>query len=355
MKKKITYLLTACMMAGMLTACGGDQEFVLHTADMSKYVTLPEYTGIQVTEADPEVTDEDVTTEITGQLANCTDPAVGITDRTVAEGDIVNIDYVGKHDGTAFDGGTASAYNLSIGSGNFIDGFEEGLVGATPGETVELNLKFPDTYDNNPDLAGEDVVFSVTVNFIVATEDQLTDEMVPALHAESTTVAEYKQAVRDALMESAQQTYESNVQNAIIEQIIAGSTFKSIPEVLQTKYEERLNYQYSQMASYYGYDLETYVYYAYGVDLDNFNETVKQWAIDSAEQALILQAIANEQELNPTDEEVQKTMEDTAAEQSFESVEEMLGDDTTEDDFRDYLMFQNVLSYLQENAVVSAS
>ena len=101
-------------------------------------------------------------------------------DLLVESGDIVNIDYVGKVDGQEFNGGSATGYHLTIGSGTFIDGFEDGLIGKNVGETVDLNLKFPDNYTNNTDLAGKDVVFTVTVNSI-SRVPELTDEVADSV------------------------------------------------------------------------------------------------------------------------------------------------------------------------------
>ena len=168
MKKKIMSLAAVVLTAGMLSACGKDAAY-LSEIKASDYVTLGEYKGIEVTQPEPEVTDEYVDSYIE-YLRSQRAVAVEVTDRTtVQEGDTVNIDYTGYRDGVAFEGGTAQGDSLTIGSGRFIDGFEEGLIGTSVGETVTLELTFPDNY-TNAELAGAAVTFDVTVNSISVSE-----------------------------------------------------------------------------------------------------------------------------------------------------------------------------------------
>lgn len=136
-------------------SAGGREDYVeLQDLDIEEYITLADYKSMKVSAVRPAVDDETVTQYIDSELL------VGkITDRAVEEGDVADIDFVGKKDGVAFEGGTAAGYMLTIGSGGFIPGFEEGLVGVMPGETVDLNLTFPENYKKNPDLAGQEVVF----------------------------------------------------------------------------------------------------------------------------------------------------------------------------------------------------
>ena len=195
--KKMTAVLLAAVMAFSLAACGGEdtdgttaaeteessstdeteaaaeepEYFSAFNLDnLSDYVQLGEYKGIEVTAQDTTVTDEDVETELQSQVENATPIYEEITEGTVADGDVVNIDYEGTLDGVAFDGGTDTDFNLTIGSGQFIDGFEDGLIGKNIGDTVELNLTFPEDYTVNSDLAGQDVVFTVTINYVQGEE-----------------------------------------------------------------------------------------------------------------------------------------------------------------------------------------
>ena len=207
MKKGLVYLMTAVLAVGLFTACGNKENtqdpgvtatatpdasgtnnegtqtpvanrVVLKDLDVAKYVTLGDYKNIEVTMAGPEV-DQEEWDLINAQVYNdfVTAESGGVLDRAVENGDLVNIDYSGKKDGVVFDGGTAAAQQLEIGSGSFIAGFEEGLVGVMPGETVDLNLTFPEVY-HNADLEGQAVVFTVTVNFIYPTSESWSDDVV---------------------------------------------------------------------------------------------------------------------------------------------------------------------------------
>ena len=174
--KKHVRLTLCCAAAVMLAAgCGKKSDTAEETTtaasetqaeitDKGEVTKLGEYKGMEVTKEDTTVTDDEVVTRIQNILA-ANPEIIEITDRPAQEGDTVNIDYVGMKDGVAFDGGTAEGYDLELGSGVFIDGFEDGLIGANTGEERSLNLTFPENY-GNADLAGQAVVFDVTVNKI---------------------------------------------------------------------------------------------------------------------------------------------------------------------------------------------
>lgn len=196
MKRKAAIMMVALMTAGLLGACGGKEDSTgssssgntnkessevtgttasdeetertdLKDIKVEDYVTLGEYKNIAVTvSAQAQVEDSDVDSNAL-QLYNSKVTAAngGIMDRAAEDGDTVNIDYEGKKDDVAFQGGTAQNQSLTLGSNSFIDGFEDGLIGVKPGETVDLNLTFPENYQST-ELAGAEVVFTVTVNFI---------------------------------------------------------------------------------------------------------------------------------------------------------------------------------------------
>lgn len=185
MRKRLIAAAAVCALTVTAVGCGSGSDAAkdnkIRSYDVEKYVTLGAYDGMEVEVAgDFETGEEEVVDYINGMLSYY--PDYEDTEKeTVANGDCVDIDYEGKKDGVAFEGGTAQGYVLEIGSHTFIDGFEEGLIGVNVGETVDLNLTFPENYQS-AELAGADVVFTVTVNKIVSrietTYDQLTDEYV---------------------------------------------------------------------------------------------------------------------------------------------------------------------------------
>lgn len=159
MKKTICILLVILLTASFLTGCGGKDRELFKKTDLSKFIKVPEYVGINVDTSTDEFADY-YAAIIEQQIDNY---GLYKTEGVVKDGDKVNIDYVGKKDGVAFEGGSDKGYALVIGSNSFIDGFEDGLIGVEIGSTVDLNLTFPENYHKD-ELAGENVVFTVTIN-----------------------------------------------------------------------------------------------------------------------------------------------------------------------------------------------
>lgn len=226
--------------------------------NVADYVTLGEYKGIEVTETTPTVTDDYVQSYIDYALQSNM-VTTEVTDRAVQTGDFANIDYEGKIDGVAFEGGTDKGYDLEIGSGSFIDGFEDGLIGAEIGETRDVTVTFPESYPN-AEVAGKEAVFTVTVNSIhTESLPELTDEYVKGLELDLSTVDEYKQYVFDMLMEDEQNTHDSNAQIDILAKVVENSEFKEPPADMVTRYYDRIKANMSSYAAMYGYDLESFM------------------------------------------------------------------------------------------------
>ena len=365
MKKKTLGLLAAVLSVAMLTGCGakdtGDatgstaqgaaDSVVLKDLDVDKYVTLGEYKGLEVSVDTVEVDEDEWDTLVNNvYYGNITADNGGIVDRAVETGDTVNIDYEGKKDGVAFDGGTAQGYDLTIGSGNFIAGFEDGLIGVMPGETVDLDLAFPEGY-GNADLAGQAVVFTVTVNYIQPAQDgELNDEIISNFGIDGVTnEEELRQYAYDYLNENAQQNYESNVEQAVMDAFMANNTFTSVPEALVQKYSDAAESSITSMASAYGVDGDTFTQYYYGQDLDTFLST---YSAEAAKQDIALQAVANREDLNISDEELDQILQDRATAAGYDTIEEYIGE-TSKEDYREYFLYDKVTDYLVENAKIT--
>lgn len=376
MKKRwIAVLLAATLCSALLVGCGsseedsasdaanasatesdassssadGSEEIVLKDVDVDKYVTLGEYKGLAVTLAAASV-DDDEWNDTVEYLYNAAVTAEngGITDRAVEEGDTVNIDYVGKKDDVAFSGGTASGAQLTIGSDSYIDGFEDGLIGVMPGETVDLNLTFPEDYSAT-DLAGQDVVFTVTVNFIMPTE--MLDEVVAGMDIDEsvTDVESLRQYVYDFLMEEAESDYETSLQNAVMDAFMANNTVTGLPDGLSARYEETARESIEDAASTYGVEADVITNYYYGMDFEDFVTTYSE---EAAKQDLALQALANTEGLNISDEELEEMILEYAQAEGYDSVDEYIGD-TSREYYREYFMYQRTLAYLVDNAVIT--
>lgn len=348
MKKRVAKVMAMLLAVGVLAGCGSDGDKPLGQLNVDKYVTLGDYNNLNVSVTPEEVTEEQVElTMIDIYLDYVSAEAGGITDRAVEVGDTINLDYVGKKDGVAFANGSAKGDQLTIGSGRFIDGFEDGLIGVMPGETVDLDLRFPDGY-GNPDLAGQDVVFTVTVNFImpeIAGIEDLQDEVMPYIEfADSSTVEEFRQFVYDALLEVAQENYTAELQSAIIDELVAQCEFKSLPEGMLEESRKTLTENLENVAAQLGATSEAVVSYYNGMSVEEYVET---YASQGVKRNLAFQAIANNEGLAVDDEELQAALEEYVANSGFASEEAFLGD-ATKEDFRDFLMIQNVIDYLVE-------
>lgn len=192
--------------------------------DPAECVTLGDYKKLTLEKKVEQVTDDDVQTAIMAETAVTMDDP----DATVQKGDTADIAYVGKVDGKEFDGGSSDSYNLVIGSGTFIDGFEDGVIGMKTGETKDLNLKFPDSYQST-DLAGKDVVFTVTVNAFTRPAENIDgwelDDAWVAKNTDYSTVEEYRAGKRAELEAANETTAENNLQDDAMKQVADGCTF----------------------------------------------------------------------------------------------------------------------------------
>lgn len=336
--------------AVLMTACGSKEY--LQDIKAEKYVTLGEYKGAEVEEKEPAVADGVVDSYINYVLAQKA-TTKEVTGRTVQEGDVVSIDYVGYQDGVAFEGGTGS-YDLTIGSGSFIDGFEDGLIGHEIGEQVSLDLTFPDPYENNPDLAGKPVVFEVTINAIKEAETpELTDEFVSGLGLENvSTVDEFKEYVYDIFYQDAQSTYNNSVKSDITDQVMAGCTFEALPTEMTERYYNGLVDEMTALAKNQGTTLENYMSVYYGLDADSYEEKLREIAMTRGQQYVMFQAIADLEGIQVSDEEVDQEIQRRVETYGYESAD-AYKESTDVKALEEYLMANKVMDFLIENAEIT--
>lgn len=275
----------------------------LQDLDIDKYVTLNDYKNMKVEVYKPQTQDQDIEQYIDSELLKGY-----ITDRAVADGDVANIDYEGKKDGVAFEGGTASGFDLEIGSGSFIPGFEEKLIGVMPGETVDLDLTFPEGY-REPSLAGQPVVFTVTVNGIA--ESISYADATDADLARLGLSYESKEALWDAakaeVEKSAEEAFEASKTSAILNQILSESTIKEIPEYLVEEQMQGFEiYMESMSQMYYGMNFEKYLQDVEQRSLEDFEAEIRPDCETTVKQYLISEALARAEKLDITDELVRE-------------------------------------------------
>lgn len=292
MKKRM--LAAACALAVMATGCGSaGNEKEIRSYDVEKYVTLGSYEGMAVEVAgDFEVNDEEVVDYINRMLTYY--PAYEDTDKTtVEEGDFVNIDYEGKKDGVAFDGGTAQGYVLEIGSNSFIDGFEDGLIGTEVGETVDLNLTFPENYQST-ELAGADVVFTVTVNKIVekieTSYDNLTDDYVYSNFNVETVDELYDQA-RSYLEADCEQNRVVAERAAVLDKLVEISKIAVPDGLLEMKVDQYIQ-QFTKQNCDDENTLTDYLIANYNMSEEDFQSTISSEMEENLNDELALEALA---------------------------------------------------------------
>lgn len=220
-----------------------------------------------------------------------------VTDRPVESGDTVNIDFLGKIDGEAFEGGSAEGYPLTIGSGTFIEGFEDSIIGHKIGETFDWEGTFPEDYPQE-NLAGADVVFTITVNSISVEEvPELTDELVKTLSEDSTTVAEYKEEVKKDLEEQAQTNYDFTLQQNAWQAVLENTEVNEYPQEKVDEMADSLIQQYKDAAEYYGMEYEDFVEQQMGYALEDFETEVDAVAKENVKDELAVEAIAKAEKI----------------------------------------------------------
>jgi len=297
----------------------GSETIEVEEYDVEKIVTLAEYKGIEVETAVSEKEIEDEINKIVEENPLYEE----VKDREVKEGDTVNIDYEGKKDGVAFDGGTAAGFDLVIGSGSFIDGFEEGLIGTKPGEVKDLNLKFPEEYQNSPDLAGQEVVFTVTINYIKGEpiETVFNDEFVERVsYGEYSTTDDYRDYIKDKLYSN---KVSSMVDTAFM-QVIEASSVSEVPQGLVEIMKQRIDASYRLMAEQNGAtNFEEFITQFSQLTMDEYNKRLDETAKTYVEQQLITEAIAKKENITVTDEEYQQYLDQYLETNQIESMEEL--------------------------------
>lgn len=312
--------------------------------DVEKCVTLGDYKGVTVEKTIQSVTDEDVQNEIDNALANY--PVE--VDQAAKEGDTVNIDYVGKIDGEEFDGGSDQGADLKLGSGKFIDGFEDGLIGARKGETRTLNLTFPEDYTQ--DLAGKAVEFTVTVNAVKEPLSEPTDQWVADNIEGYDNIADYKAGIRSEQEESNEQTAENQVRYAAWTQVIDNCTINEYPKTLVEVGKKLYEQQVETYAKYAGMELDAYIESS-GLTQEEYQSNMEEYGKNVAAQALVCQAICDKEGFAIGDDDYQKALQDMLTE--YGCTEDELIQTYGQDNVEQSIMLNRVSNLILENANVT--
>ena len=337
MKRIVSLLLVALMVFGF-AGCGKENTRIMYnSADLSKAVKLTDYKNITVDTSSKEF-EEMYNDVIISDIQNNELYAVK-EEGEIAEGDIANIDYEGKKNGVAFEGGTATGYDLEIGSGSFIDGFEDGLIGVSVGETVDLNLTFPENYQS-ADLAGQAVVFTVKVNSAKTMSGVGPEQIYEELGFKS--VKEYEENVKDTA-----------IKNYLYNELIENSKVNSYPEEDAEFLKDQIISMFETQLTSYGMTLESYISQN-NMTNDDFDKYVlENETYPMIDETMPLYAVLDKENVTVTQDDIDNKIAEIIKEQGDDSI--------TAEELKEYygeFYFENMaardkaLEIMKENAKI---
>ena len=318
------------------------------TVALRPEVVLGDYKGVEVPRTDVTVTDEDVEKELKREQEK-NSRQVTLDDEAAADGDTVTMDYVGTIDGEAFEGGTAEAADLTLGSGTFIPGFEEQLVGVKAGETKVVNVTFPEDY-HAEDLKGKDAVFTCNIIKISRKElPELNDEFAQDV-SEFDTLEEYKEDLRKNLQKQRENVAKQNRRDNAVSRAAQNATIEIPEAMLNTRAEQSVNNFARQLASQ-GMSLEQYMQFT-GSNMEMMREQVKPQTAIQIRNELVLDEVAKAENIEVTDDEILAEVEEMAKAygMDFEKMKEVLTDEEKEN-FRKDLAARKAMDLIADAAV----
>lgn len=318
MKKSKIFLMmiVTVMMMIVFTGCSNGNAF--EGNDFSDSMKLGEYKGLKYQPINTKVSDEEVQKYIDSDLAkHATKSKIEDSTVAVADGDSVNIKFVGRIDGKEFDGGSSESFDMVIGQTPMIDGFSKGIVGHKVGETFKENLQFPEDY-HAKNLAGKPVEFEITVNYIEKSEKpELNDEWV-AKNTEYKTVEEYKAGIREKLDIQLQKSLSSSVKDGLLAQVMQSTKFKKVPDKLvDIEYKRNMDILDKLVLSKQKISFKEYAKTLPGMDKNVKNpekelkKKLKEQSEEITKRKMVIYAIAKKEKIEVTDEEAEKVFKNT--------------------------------------------
>lgn len=312
-------------------------------------VELGKYKGVKIDKIDTEVTDEEVDKEIDKERESNA-RTITVENRPIKEKDTAVIDFEGFVDGVAFEGGKGDNYPLVIGSGSFIPGFEDQLIGKNTGDEVEVNVTFPEDYQAD-DLKGKAAMFKVKINEIKEKElPELDDEFASEV-SEFDTLEEYKKDVKAKLSEKKEKEAKDKKEDAVIEAIIADSKME-IPDAMVDTQTKQMANDYASRLQQQGLSLEQYFMFT-GLDMDKFLEQMKPGALKRIQSRLVLEAIVKAENFEVTDEDYENELKRMAESYNMEvdKVKELIGEDEgSKNMICEDLKISKAVDFIVENA-----
>ena len=263
-------------------------------------VTLGEYKGVEVEKSDVEVTEEDINKEVDKEREN-NSRTIDVDDRAVESGDIIKLDFDGSVDGVPFAGGKAENYTLTIGSGSFIPGFEDQLIGTKIGEDKDVTVTFPEDY-HEKSLAGKEAVFKCKVNAISVKELPEADDEFASEVSEFETLAEYKEDIKKKLTEKKEKAARAKKEAQAIEKAVENATME-IPDAMIDTQVQSMMEDFARRMQSQGLSLEQYFQFT-GMDVKKMHDQMKPEALKRIQNSLVLEAVAKAENIEISDEKV---------------------------------------------------
>ena len=311
-------------------------------------VTLGEYKGIQVEKAPIEVTDEEIEAQVNKER-EANSRTVTVEDRAVQKGDIATIDFEGSVDGVAFDGGKGENYDLEIGSNTFIPGFEDQLVGAEIGKELDVNVTFPEEYGAK-ELAGKEAVFKCKVNGIKVKELPEADDEFAQEVSEFDTLNEYKADIKAKLLKDKEDEAKRAKEDAVIGKIVENATM-DIPDAMVEYQTQQMLDDFGRRMQSQGLSLEQYFQFT-GMTEADYKEQMKPRALQNIQSRLVLEAVAEAEKLEATEEDLEKEYAKMAEQYKLDvdKVKEIFGEYQKEELKKD-IVIQKAAELVTEAAV----
>lgn len=324
--------------------------------DLSKYVKVGNYKGLEYTSQKASVTDEEVDVEIQRRLQKAAKTENSKTGK-VENGDTINISFVGKIDGKEFEGGSSESTDITVGTTQMIDGFVEGLIGKNVGDSVTLNLKFPDDYGKT-DLQGKAVEFKVTINSKKKISVPKLNKEFVKKNSKFTTVKEYKEGVKKELLNQKQKSIDSTVKQELWSRIINKSKAKKYPEKELNEamsQANKLEESYKAQAQNYGMEWETYLKTVMRTDKKGFEKLKQEYAKNIVFNRMVMYSIARSENISLSNreykKEILKILEDNGYDE--ESFKKAFGKDietyADEQNWRQKILFDKVLDKVMKD------
>ncbi|WP_205666525.1 trigger factor [Aminipila luticellarii] len=307
--KWMALLLISCLTLS-LAACGDKYVMPYSDYDLSEYVKLGDYKGIEATETKVSVTDDEVQAEIQSRVKAAA-KQVEKKEGTAVKGDSVKIAYSGKLNGKAFEGGSTGAdgTTITLGSSGYIPGFDDGVIGMKVGEMKTLNLQFPQDYGKE-ELNGKNVDFDVTLSAIMVTETPKYDVDFVKAHSKETTIAGYEKSVKKELYAKKKSAAEEEMRNQIWGKIMDNAKILKYPEKEIAACKETNKQYYESYAKQYGMELKDFVKQYAGMDEKAYQEYLQKYAEAIVSQEMVMYSIAKAENITISDEEYKQKMED---------------------------------------------